>query len=153
MIFRQSLTLSFPTACFFSNIQGANETTRNDIRSARQLVQRVSMGHHRQRSTRATSTAFALGHRIKVDNELADSFSKLLSIPLSFSIRRPKLTVDLPSNPLTTPSDIINTDVSERMKRSCGLRQNTLDGDFHSTKRLAPIASEQRRASMTMAPR
>uniref|UniRef100_A0A182TC90 RGS domain-containing protein n=1 Tax=Anopheles maculatus TaxID=74869 RepID=A0A182TC90_9DIPT len=45
------------------------------------------------------------------------------------------------------------TEVSERMKRSCGLRQNTLDGDFHSTKRLAPVVTEQRRASMTMAPR
>ncbi|KFB38880.1 AGAP000232-PA-like protein [Anopheles sinensis] len=45
------------------------------------------------------------------------------------------------------------TEVSERMKRSCGLRQNTLDSDFHSTKRLAPVVTEQRRASMTMAPR
>ncbi|XP_052900912.1 uncharacterized protein LOC128307206 [Anopheles moucheti] len=45
------------------------------------------------------------------------------------------------------------SEVSERMKRSCGLRQNTLDGDFHSTKRLAPVVTEQRRASMTMAPR
>ncbi|XP_049542721.1 uncharacterized protein LOC125955621 [Anopheles darlingi] len=45
------------------------------------------------------------------------------------------------------------SEVSERMKRSCGLRQNTLDGDFHSTKRLAPAVTEQRRASMTMAPR
>ncbi|XP_058176304.1 regulator of G-protein signaling 9-like [Anopheles ziemanni] len=44
------------------------------------------------------------------------------------------------------------TEVSERMKRSCGLRQNTLDSDFHSTKRLAPAVTEHRRASV-MAPR
>ncbi|XP_055523475.1 uncharacterized protein LOC129717529 [Wyeomyia smithii] len=49
------------------------------------------------------------------------------------------------------PADI--SEVSERMKRSCGLRQNTLDSDFHSSKRLAPVITEQRRASMTMAPR
>ncbi|CAO1386043.1 unnamed protein product [Diamesa serratosioi] len=70
---------------------------------------------------------------------------------------KPKLTVDLPftSNAplLQSSSDIINSEVSDRMRRSCGLRQNTLDSDFHSTKRLAPIMSEQRRASMTMAPR
>lgn len=45
------------------------------------------------------------------------------------------------------------SEVSERMKRSCGLRQNTLDGDFHSTKRLMPVVTEQRRASVSIAPR
>ncbi|XP_052872881.1 uncharacterized protein LOC128278237 [Anopheles cruzii] len=45
------------------------------------------------------------------------------------------------------------SEMSERMKRSCGLRQNTLDSDFHSTKRLTPVVTEQRRASMTTAPR
>lgn len=68
---------------------------------------------------------------------------------------RLKISVDLPSKFTSSPSDIVNSDVSERMKRSCGLgiRQNTLDSDFHSTKRLAPAINEQRRASMTMAPR
>lgn len=47
-------------------------------------------------------------------------------------------------------SDI--TEVSERMRRSCGLRQNTVDSDY-SSKRLTPHVTEQRRASMTMAPR
>lgn len=51
----------------------------------------------------------------------------------------------------TSQSEIV--DVSEKMRKSCGLRQNTLDSDFHSTKRLTPNVSEQRRASMTMAPR
>ncbi|KAG5684823.1 hypothetical protein PVAND_014035 [Polypedilum vanderplanki] len=74
--------------------------------------------------------------------------------PASPSATKPKLTVDLPFNPSSSsPSDIINTDVSERMKRSCGLRQNTLDCDFLSAKRLAPVVNEHRRASMTMAPR
>ncbi|XP_037920486.1 regulator of G-protein signaling 9 isoform X9 [Hermetia illucens] len=44
------------------------------------------------------------------------------------------------------------TEVSERMRRSCGLRQNTVDSDY-SSKRLTPHVTEQRRASMTMAPR
>lgn len=77
-----------------------------------------------------------------------------LQLVFKFLICRPKLTVDLPSIPLTSSSsDIINTDVSERMKRSCGIRQNTVDENFHSSKRLAPVVTEQRRASMTMAPR
>ncbi|CRL04267.1 CLUMA_CG017365, isoform B, partial [Clunio marinus] len=71
----------------------------------------------------------------------------------SASTSKPKLTIDLPTIPFTPPSDIVNTDVSERMKRSCGLRQNTLDCDFHSTKRLVPAINEQRRASMTITPR
>lgn len=72
-----------------------------------------------------------------------------------FSNCRLKISVELPSKFTSSSSDIVNTDVSERMKRSCGLglRQNTLDSDFHSTKRLAPAINEQRRASMTMAPR
>ncbi|XP_065091511.1 uncharacterized protein LOC135712492 isoform X2 [Ochlerotatus camptorhynchus] len=53
--------------------------------------------------------------------------------------------------PIRPTTDI--SEVSERMKRSCGLRQNTLDSDFHSTKRLVPVVTEQRRASMTIAPR
>ncbi|XP_058821535.1 uncharacterized protein LOC131683498 isoform X2 [Topomyia yanbarensis] len=65
--------------------------------------------------------------------------------------------VQLPSNSKTKAAETIRpadiSDVSERMKRSCGLRQNTLDSDFHSSKRLAPVVTEQRRASMTMAPR
>lgn len=44
-------------------------------------------------------------------------------------------------------------EVSERMKRSCGLRQSTLDSDFHSTKNLMPDVSTQRRASITITPR
>lgn len=39
------------------------------------------------------------------------------------------------------------------MRRSCGLRQNTLDCESYGSKRLAPAAGEQRRASMTTAPR
>ncbi|EAT45719.1 AAEL003025-PA [Aedes aegypti] len=54
-------------------------------------------------------------------------------------------------NAIRSSTDI--SEVSERMKRSCGLRQNTLDSDFHSTKRLVPVVTEQRRASMTIAPR
>nr|XP_029717693.1 LOW QUALITY PROTEIN: uncharacterized protein LOC115260679 [Aedes albopictus] len=54
-------------------------------------------------------------------------------------------------NAIRSATDI--SEVSERMKRSCGIRQNTLDSDFHSTKRLAPVVTEQRRASMTIAPR
>ncbi|KAL9695391.1 hypothetical protein quinque_014676 [Culex quinquefasciatus] len=61
--------------------------------------------------------------------------------------------VKLPSESKPKPPASDISEVSERMKRSCGLRQNTLDGDFHSTKRLAPVVTEQRRASMTMAPR
>jgi hypothetical protein len=87
-------------------------------------------------------------------------FSKLLRSYVFFSFLissncRLKISVDLPSKFTSSSSDIVNTDVSERMKRSCGLglRQNTLDSDFHSTKRLAPAINEQRRASMTMAPR
>lgn len=45
------------------------------------------------------------------------------------------------------------SDVSERMRKSCGLRQNTLDSDFHSTKRLMPTVVEHRRASVTVAPK
>ncbi|XP_062536820.1 regulator of G-protein signaling 11-like isoform X2 [Armigeres subalbatus] len=62
-----------------------------------------------------------------------------------------KLPSESKNKALSSTADI--SDVSERMKRSCGLRQNTLDSDFHSTKRLAPVVTEQRRASMTMAPR
>uniref|UniRef100_A0A8D8FM75 Regulator of G-protein signaling 9 n=1 Tax=Culex pipiens TaxID=7175 RepID=A0A8D8FM75_CULPI len=61
--------------------------------------------------------------------------------------------VKLPSESKPKPPASDISEVSERMKRSCGLRQNTLDGDFHSTKRLAPVVTEQRRASMTMAPK
>ncbi|XP_037025638.1 regulator of G-protein signaling 9 isoform X2 [Bradysia coprophila] len=46
------------------------------------------------------------------------------------------------------------SDVSDRFRRSCGLRQSTLDCDLLSHKKLAPIGgSEQRRASMTIPPR
>lgn len=50
----------------------------------------------------------------------------------------------------TTTSDV--SDVSDKMKKSCKLRQqNTLDSDFHSSKRLLPTVMEHRRASMTNA--
>ncbi|XP_070506704.1 uncharacterized protein [Chironomus tepperi] len=89
---------------------------------------------------------------IEIESEPAQTLHP--PAPPSANTSKPKLTVDLPSIPFTSSSsDIINTDVSERMKRSCGLRQNTLDCDFHSSKRLAPVISEHRRASMTMAPR
>ncbi|XP_055617058.1 uncharacterized protein LOC129762628 [Toxorhynchites rutilus septentrionalis] len=63
----------------------------------------------------------------------------------------PPVSKSKPLEAVRSSTDI--SEVSERMKRSCGLRQNTLDCDFHSTKRLAPVVTEQRRASMTMAPR
>ncbi|CAG9803598.1 unnamed protein product [Chironomus riparius] len=89
---------------------------------------------------------------IEIESEPAQTLQPPVSPSANTS--KPKLTVDLPSIPFTSSSsDIINTDVSERMKRSCGLRQNTLDSDFHSSKRLAPVISEHRRASMTIAPR
>lgn len=50
----------------------------------------------------------------------------------------------------STSSDI--SDVSDRMRRSCGLRQNTVDS-CESTKRLMPNFTEQRRASVTLTPR
>lgn len=51
----------------------------------------------------------------------------------------------------STSSDI--SDVSDRMRRSCGLRQNTVDSCESSTKRLMPNFTEQRRASVTLTPR
>lgn len=50
---------------------------------------------------------------------------------------------------VTTDTDAIG-DVSDKMKRSCRLiQQNTLDSDFHSSKKLQTCVTEQRRASMT----
>ncbi|XP_055680588.1 uncharacterized protein LOC129788488 isoform X2 [Lutzomyia longipalpis] len=71
------------------------------------------------------------------------------TVPSSKSGTRPKVPSQLEIR--NTSSEI--TEVSERMRRSCGLRQNTLDSDFHSTKRLTPAVTEQRRASVTIAPR
>ncbi|XP_059617726.1 uncharacterized protein LOC132262452 isoform X2 [Phlebotomus argentipes] len=71
------------------------------------------------------------------------------SVPSNKSGARPKVPSQLEIR--NTSSEI--TEVSERMRRSCGLRQNTLDSDFHSTKRLMPAVTEQRRASVTIAPR
>ncbi|GAB0094525.1 regulator of G-protein signaling 7 [Sergentomyia squamirostris] len=71
------------------------------------------------------------------------------TLPSNKSGARPKVPTQLEIN--KTSSDI--TEVSERMRRSCGIRQNTLDSDFHSTKRLMPAVTEQRRASVTIAPR
>lgn len=49
-------------------------------------------------------------------------------------------------------SDI--SDISERLRKSCGVRQNTLDPDMFSNQRLAPVNYQQRRASITtMSPR
>lgn len=54
--------------------------------------------------------------------------------------------------PIGLSADI--NEVSDRMRRSCGLRQSTVDCDVLSHKKLAPIVgSEQRRASMTIPPR
>ena len=52
----------------------------------------------------------------------------------------------------SSSSDI--SEISERMRKTCGLRQNTLDCEMlPSGKRLAPISTEPRRASITIAPR
>ncbi|XP_058444021.1 uncharacterized protein LOC131425831 [Malaya genurostris] len=88
----------------------------------------------------------------------APTAGKEPSVPVSVSVCPwDDGDVQLPINSKTKAADVIRpadiSDVSERMKRSCGLRQNTLDSDFHSSKRLAPVVTEQRRASMTMAPR
>ncbi|KAJ6638161.1 Regulator of G-protein signaling 7 [Pseudolycoriella hygida] len=54
--------------------------------------------------------------------------------------------------PIGLSADI--SEVSDRMRRSCGLRQSTLDCDLFSHKKLAPVGgTEQRRASMTIPPR
>lgn len=56
------------------------------------------------------------------------------------------------TEPICVSADI--NEVSDRMRRSCGLRQSTLDCDLLSHKKLAPVgSSEQRRASMTIPPR
>ncbi|XP_031625599.1 uncharacterized protein LOC116342216 isoform X3 [Contarinia nasturtii] len=52
----------------------------------------------------------------------------------------------------SSSSDI--SEISERMRKTCGLRQNTLDCEMlPSGKRLAPISTEPRRASITITPR
>lgn len=53
------------------------------------------------------------------------------------------------TNPVVAVPDAI-VDVSDKMKRSCRLiQQNTLDSDFHSSKKLQTCVTEHRRASMT----
>ncbi|XP_055384762.1 uncharacterized protein LOC129614265 [Condylostylus longicornis] len=56
--------------------------------------------------------------------------------------------------PVKTESSISSdiAEVSEKMKRSCGLRQNTVDADC-GVKKLTLIHNEQRRSSMTTLPR
>lgn len=52
----------------------------------------------------------------------------------------------------SSSSDI--SEISERMRKTCGIRQQTtLDCDMYSGKRLSPAALEPRRASITIAPR
>lgn len=46
------------------------------------------------------------------------------------------------------------SDVADRMRKTCGLRQNTVDSsEYSSSKRLMPNITEQRRSSMTITPR
>ncbi|XP_063706711.1 uncharacterized protein LOC134835715 [Culicoides brevitarsis] len=59
----------------------------------------------------------------------------------------PIIVSEASTNP--TESDAIH-DVLDKMKRSCRLiQQNTLDSDFHSSKKLQTCVTEHRRASMT----
>lgn len=51
----------------------------------------------------------------------------------------------------SSSSDI--TEISERMRKTCGLRQSTLDCELYGGKRLAPATTEPRRASITITPR
>lgn len=45
-------------------------------------------------------------------------------------------------------------EVADRMRKTCGLRQNTVDSsEYSSSKRLMPNITEQRRSSMTITPR
>lgn len=43
------------------------------------------------------------------------------------------------------------SEISERIKKSCGIRQNTVDSDMFSSQRLAPTI-QPRRASITTTP-
>lgn len=94
-----------------------------------------------------------------------------IELPASACAVCPWDSADPPSTPSSTATDIKSkkspetkgalpqeillsavSDMSDKMKRSCRLRQqNTLDSDFHSSKRLLPTVNEQRRASMTNA--